>query len=78
MAEVAVPAIAIAIAWWRDRYDGKPDYVVPWVIFAAVVGTAWALPIPHIPSRRLNGAAVKIPRWVWPWVAFGGVVLFRR
>jgi hypothetical protein len=77
LAQVALPAIVLLFAAWRDRYDGKPDYVVPWVVFAGVVWAAWALPVGLSPPR-LRRSRIEIPHWVWPWVALGGVLVFRR
>jgi hypothetical protein len=77
MAQIALPAIVLAIAAWRDRYDGKPDYVVPWVVFAGIMWAAWAVPVGPRP-RRLRGSYIDIPQWVWAWIALGGVLVFRR
>ncbi len=77
MAQIAIPAVVLLWAAWRDRYDGKPDYVVPWLVFAGVMWAAWALPVGSSPPR-LRRSRVDIPPWVWPWVALAGVLVFRR
>lgn len=77
IAQVALPAVVLLFAAWRDRYDGKPDYVVPWVLFAGIMWAAWALPVGPSPPR-LRRSRIAIPHWVWPWVALGGVLVFRR
>lgn len=77
MAQVALPAVVLLFAAWRDRYDGKPDYVVPWIVFAGIMWAAWALPVGSSPPR-LHRSRIEIPHWVWPWVALGGVLVFRR
>ena len=76
VAQIALPAIALAIAAWRDRYDGKPDYVVPWVVFACILWAAWAVPVGS--RSRVYRSHIDIPRWVWAWIALVGVLVFRR
>ena len=77
LAQVALPAAVLLVAAWRDRNDGRPDYVVPWVVFAAIMWVAWTLPAGS-PPPRLRRSPIDIPHWVWPWVALAGVLVFRR
>lgn len=70
---IVVPGLALLVALRADRRDGRPDYVLPWVIFAAIVGAAWTVPVPG----RAKSASWTIPYWVWPWLALAGVLLYR-
>jgi len=43
--QFALPGLVLLFFAYRDRSDGKPDYVVPWLLFAAIIGAAWTMPI---------------------------------
>jgi len=36
--QFAIPGLGLLYFAYRDRYDGKPDYVIPWFLFAAILG----------------------------------------
>ena len=74
--QFAIPGLALLFFAYRDRYDGKPPYVIPWFLFAAIVGAAWTAPIPTSP-RRQRRFRFAIPMWVWPWLALAGVLVYR-
>jgi hypothetical protein len=73
--QFAVPGLALLFFAYRDRYDGKPDYVVPWLLFAAVIGAAWTIPIARQSRRSFS---FIMPMWIWPWLALAGVLLHRQ
>jgi len=75
--QFGLPGLGLLVFAYRDRYDGKPDYVVPWFFFAAVVGAAWTAPITTPPPHH-HRFRLTIPMWVWPWLALTGVLLYRR
>jgi hypothetical protein len=75
--QYAVPGIALLYALRLDRRDGKPDYVVPWMMFAAVLWVAWSIPI-RSTRRTTSGWHADIPSSIWPWLALIGVILYRR
>jgi hypothetical protein len=74
--QFAVPGLALLFFAYRDRYDGKPDYVVPWLLFAAVIGAAWTIPIAR--RSRHRSFSFIMPMWIWPWLALAGVLLHRQ
>ncbi len=74
--QFALPGLGLLFFAYRDRYDGKPDYVVPWFLFAAVIGAAWTIPIGT--RSRHRGFPFIIPMWIWPWLALAGVLLHRQ
>jgi hypothetical protein len=74
--EFALPGLALLYFAYRDRYDGKPDYVVPWFLFAAVIGAGWTIPIATRSRHRCF--SFIMPMWIWPWLALAGVLLHRQ
>ena len=75
--QLALPGAALLFAAWRDRHDGRPDYVVPWIVFAGILWAAWSVPVGSSPPR-LRRVRVDIPFWAWPWLALAGVLLYPR
>jgi hypothetical protein len=75
--QIALPGLVLLYALRIDRRDGRPDYVVPWIIFAGILWTAWNLPVGSPRPRRAR-VLLDIPSWVWPWVAVAGVLLYPR
>jgi hypothetical protein len=74
--QFALPGLGLLFFAYRDRYDGKPDYVVPWLLFAAVIGAAWTIPIAARSRHRC--LPFTMPMWIWPWLALAGVLLHRQ
>ena len=75
--QFGLPGLALLFFAYRDRYDGKPPYVIPWFLFAAIVGAAWTVPL-LISQPRHRRFRFAIPMWVWPWLALAGVLAYRR
>jgi hypothetical protein len=75
--QFGLPGLGLLFFAYRDRYDGTPPYVIPWFLFAAVVGAAWTVPILMSPPRH-HRFRLTIPIWIWPWLALAGVLLYRR
>ena len=75
--QFGLPGLALLFFAYRDRYDGKPPYVIPWFLFAAIVGAAWTVPL-LISQPRHRRFHFAIPMWVWPWLALAGVLAYRR
>lgn len=74
--QFAIPGAALLLLAYRDRYDGKPPYVIPWFLFAAIVGAAWTVPLMMRPLRHQR-LRLAIPMWVWPWLALAGTLVYR-
>jgi hypothetical protein len=74
-AQLLVPGAVLLFAAWRDRSDGKPAYVIPWIVFSSILAAAWLIPVPR--SNRF-GHVPRIPFWVWTWLACLGVLAFTR
>jgi hypothetical protein len=74
--QFALPGLGLLFFAYRDRYDGKPDYVVPWLLFAAIIGAAWTIPIATRSRHRCF--SFVIPMWIWPWLALAGALLHRQ
>ena len=74
--QFALPGLGLLFFAYRDRYDGKPPYVIPWFLFAAIVGAAWTAPL-LMPPPRHHRFRSAIPMWVWPWLAVAGVLVHR-
>ena len=74
--QFGLPGLALLVFAYRDRYDGTPPYVIPWFLFAAIVGAAWTVPL-LISQPRHRRFHVAIPMWVWPWLALAGVLAYR-
>jgi hypothetical protein len=73
--QFAIPGVGLLYFAYRDRYDGRPDYVIPWFLFAAMLGAVWSLPIlTQKPHQRFT---FTMPMWIWPWLALLGVLLYR-
>ena len=75
--QFGLPGLGLFVFAYRDRYDGRPDYVVPWFIFAALIGAAWTTPL-FIAAPRHQRFRPAIPMWIWPWLALTGVLLYRQ
>jgi hypothetical protein len=75
--QFGLPGLALLFFAYRDRYDGKPPFVIPWFLFAAIVGAAWTVPL-LISQPRHRRFRFAIPMWVWPWLALAGVLAYRR
>ena len=73
--QIVLPGTALLIALRADRRDGRPDYVLPWIAFAAVLCLAWSVPLRR--NARTPSAVPAIPFWIWPWAALAGVLLYR-
>jgi RsiW-degrading membrane proteinase PrsW (M82 family) len=74
--QFAIPGAILLLFAYRDRYDGKPPYVIPWFLFAAIVGAAWTAPLLMQPPRH-HRFRFAIPMWIWPWLAVAGVLVHR-
>jgi hypothetical protein len=74
--QFALPGAILLFFAYRDRYDGKPPYVIPWFLFAAIVGAAWTAPLLMQPPRH-HRFRFAIPMWIWPWLAVAGVLVHR-
>ena len=74
--QFAIPGAILLLFAYRDRYDGKPPYVIPWFLFAAIVGAAWTAPLLMQPPRH-HRFRFAIPTWIWPWLAVAGVLVHR-
>jgi len=74
--QFALPGAILLLFAYRDRYDGKPPYVIPWFLFAAIVGAAWTAPLLMQPPRH-HRFRFAIPTWIWPWLAVAGVLVHR-
>jgi hypothetical protein len=75
--QFGLPGLALLLFAYRDRSDGKPPYVIPWFLFAAIVGAAWTAPLLTSQPRHRR-FRFAIPIWVWPWLALAGVLAYRR
>ena len=68
--QFALPGLGLLFFAYRDRYDGKPDYVVPWLLFAAIVIANDLHPPPAARAALLYALPVLVFLIAW-WPGAG-------